>query len=276
MRSAYYNGEYTDFEKIRIPLSDRSIFFGDGVYDAAIGHSGGIYLEKEHIKRLLDNAARLAIKTTLTHSDISEILREVAQRCPHGSYFLYFQLSRTANTRAHAYSNDCGSSFFAYAEPMPILRHSLRLITTEDKRYRFCNIKTVNLLPSVIASKEAADAGCDEAVFVRDGIVTECAHSNIFIVKCGELITHPESDVILPGITRRRIINLCRELQIPCKLRPFTKDELYSADEIIVTSTSKLCLPASEIDGKRVGRGKYPLSKLLKHTILREFLETNY
>jgi D-alanine transaminase len=116
-----------------------------------------------------------------------------------------------------------------------------------------CNVKTLNLLPAVLASKKAEESGCDEAVFIRDGIVTECAHSNIFTVKDGIVYTHPKGPHILPGITRKRVLYFCEQLGIECHEKKFTKSELLTADEILVTSTTKLCVRADEIDKSGVG-----------------------
>ena len=272
MTNAYYNGEYTNYENIRIPLTDRSIFFGDGVYDAAIGHSGKIYLENEHISRLADNAARLSIKMNLSHEEISDILHTLARECGYGCYFLYFQLSRTSKKRVHAYPDDSASSFFAYAEPMPSQKHTLKLLTTEDKRYYYCNVKTVNLLPAVLASRAAADTDCDEAVFIRDGIVTECAHSNVSILKNETLITHPANEYILAGTGRAHLMDACRHFEIPVVEKEYTLDELKAADEVILTSASALCMRIVEVDGTAVGQKAPHTLQTLQDYLLADFV----
>lgn len=265
MSFAYYNGYFSKFSDIRIPLSDRSIFFGDGVYDAAIGMSGKIYLEKEHIDRFYTNAAALGICVGMEKSDLSLLLKEVILRSGLKSYFLYFQLTRYSESRCHAYPKSTRSNLLITikAHSIPPATATLKLITVEDVRYSMCNVKTLNLLPNVIASAEAEEAGCDEAVFVRNGIVTECAHSNIFTVKDGVVYTHPKSNFILPGITRGRILFLCDRLGIPYREVPFTREDLTAADAVLVTSTTRLCMMATELDGKRLGKEKNELSSRL-------------
>lgn len=251
MSIAYYNGDFCDFSEVRIPLSDRCVFFGDGIYDAAIGMDGAIYLQKEHIDRFFANAERMNIKTCFSREELSELLHEVIRRNDFHEYFIYFQLTRTLCERAHSYSGESGSSLLITAKPhsLPPKERKLKLICANDVRYSMCNVKTLNLLPAVIASKAADDRGCDEAVFIRDGIVTECAHSNIFIVKDGVLYTHPEGPFILPGVTRKRVLYFCERLGIGYAEQKFSKEDLFTADEVLVTSTTKLCVKAEEIDG---------------------------
>ena len=127
----------------------------------------------------------------------------------------------------------------------------IKLVTKEDTRFYHCNIKTLNLLPSVVASQEARDKGADETVFHRGGVVTECAHSNVSILKNGVFISHPNDNLILRGISKTHMIEACYRLGIQVMERPFTLDELKDADEIIVTSSSNFCLHADSVDGVR-------------------------
>ena len=133
----------------------------------------------------------------------------------------------------------------------------LRLITLEDTRFFHCNVKTLNLIPSVLAAEATKQAGCDESVFYRvrgeQKIVTECAHSNVSMLKDGKFVTAPLSNLILPGITRKHLIEICKELGIPVEEREYTLEELFDADEIIVSSSGSLGIGAYEMDGKPVG-----------------------
>ena len=251
MSIAYYNGKFLDTSEVRIPLSDRCIFFGDGIYDAAIGKDGLVYLENEHINRFFKNAARIDIPLPFTKEELSELIRELIYRNNFPQYFIYFQLTRSSAERCHAYPKNEPPNLLMTIKPLilPDEKFKVKLTCTEDLRYSMCDIKTLNLLPAVLASKRAETLGCHESVFIRDGIVTECAHSNIFIVKNGTFYTHPNGQFILPGITRKKVIELCAEMNIPCIEKPFGKQDLFAADEVLITSTSKLCLRASEIDG---------------------------
>jgi len=255
MSFSFYNGVFAPTEKIGIPLTDRSLYFGDGIYDAAIGKGGKIFLLEEHLDRLLGNAPKLSIPVPYSGEELTDILFETVRRSGYSSYFVYFQLSRNGGKRNHIADSSFGANLLVTVseQPLPKENFSLRLVSFEDKRFEYCDIKTLNLLPSVLASTFAAENGCDEAVFHRGDIVTECAHSNISILKEGRLYTHPADNHILPGITRRHLISAAKRLSIPVVEEPFTTKELMLADEIIVTSTTKLIASAVFLDRKPVG-----------------------
>ncbi len=275
---AYYNGNFGTSETIKIPLSDRAIFFGDGVYDAAIGFNGKIYLEDEHISRLLKNARRIGITELPTHHELSRILNFAVSKADLKEFFIYFQITRSLEHREHSYvkceRHNLLVTVDSFKTPSPNKR--LSLITTEDLRYFYCDVKTINLLPSVLASGKAEESNCDEAVFHRGNTVTECAHSNISILKDGVLYTHPTDNLILPGITRKQLLLACEALGIRYVEQAFTLDELFSADEILVTSTSKLCQGAYSIDGTAVGGKDEKTSKLLRDFMYDRYINCNF
>lgn len=254
MSYAYYNGRFDKKENIAIPLTDRSICFGDAVYDVAIGCYDRILWEDEHINRLLYGAKKMGIKHSYTFEFISSLLREIAVKSMIESYIIYIQLSRSYESRKHS-AIDCDANLLITIDPFQpnIYSPPMKLMTYEDKRYDFCDIKTTNLIPAVLASTEAEMRGYDEALFVRQGIVTECSKSNISILKQGRLLTHPKSCHILPGITREHLLLTCRELKIPVLEETFTINDLFIADEIIVTSSTKLCRSVSHINDVTVG-----------------------
>ncbi len=256
---AYYNGKFGKRDEINIPLSDRSIFFGDAIYDAAIGSFDRILWEDEHIERFLSNAQKIGINHSYTKRFLSDLLREIGVKSMIKSYFIYFQLSRNSSNRTHS-ANGCDSNLLITVTPIKITPHysGLKMITTDDKRYGFCNIKTVNLLPAVLSATDAENKGCDEAVFIKNGYVTECTKSNISIIKQGRVVSHPKTNDILPGIAREHLMLCCESLGIEFEERKFTKKDLIDADEILVTSTTKLCQCAEMIDGISVG-GKNPI-----------------
>ena len=271
---AYYNGKFGKKEEILIPLSDRSVFFGDAIYDAAIGSYDRILWEDEHIERFLLNAKKLGIGHSLTKSFLSALLREVAVKSMIKSYFIYFQLSRDLINRSHSAIN-AGSNMLITVDPIEIKKDfiPLKLMTVRDKRYDLCHIKTTNLLPAVLASTKAEKLGFDEAIFVRGNTVTECSKSNIAIIKQGRVITHPKTNRILPGITREHLHLICKELSIEFCEKKFTVSDMLSADEILVTSTSKLCKTASFINSQKVGGNNPDLANLICSRFFLEYSE---
>ena len=251
MSIAYYNGRICEIKDVAIPLTDRAVFFGDGIYDAAIGRCGRIYLEDEHLERFIGNAKRMGIPLPLGREELRALLYELINRSGEECFFLYFQLTKYSEQRKHACQERKRSNLLitVTATALPDPKRRLALVSYPDKRYEYCHIKTLNLLPAVLASSFAEKMGADESLFYRKSVVTECAHSNISILKSGMLITHPTDTHILPGITRAKMIDICKEMGVKVEERAFARGDLLRSDAVLVTSSSKLCLMASSVDG---------------------------
>ncbi len=271
----YYNGKFGEIEEMSIPMNDRVCWFGDGVYDATYSRNYKIFALDEHIDRIYNSASLLGINITETKDEMKAILQEMVNKMDTGENFVYWQVTRGTAKRNHAFPENTKTNLWITISPKDIVDtyKKIKLITMEDTRFFHCNIKTLNLIPSVMASEKAKQAGCDETVFHRGERVTECAHSNVHIIKDGVFVTAPTDNLILPGIARAHLIKACRKLGIPVSEVPYTVDELMNADEIIVSSSGSLCLAAEEIDGKKVG-GKAPeILKKLQDEVLDEFLQ---
>ena len=271
----YYNGKYGELEEMSIPMNDRVCWFGDGVYDAGPSRNYKIFAIDEHIDRFFNSAGLLDIEMPVTKEELKELLQEMVNKMDTGNLFVYYQVTRGTGVRDHAYTKGPGN-LWIMLKPAEISDgiEPIKLITVEDTRFLHCNIKTLNLIPSCVATEKAKKAGCQEAVFYRaGGRVTECAHSNVHIIKGGKLVTAPTDNLILPGITRAHLIRMCKKLGIPVSETPYTLKELFEAEEVLVTSSSNLCLHACEIDGKPVG-GKNPeLLEKIRSALLGEFYE---
>lgn len=271
----YYNGKYGELEEMSIPMNDRVCWFGDGVYDAGPSRNYKIFAIDEHIDRFFNSAGLLDIEMPVTKEELKELLQEMVNKMDTGNLFVYYQVTRGTGVRDHAYTKGPGN-LWIMLKPAEISDgiEPIKLITVEDTRFLHCNIKTLNLIPSCVATEKAKKAGCQEAVFYRaGGRVTECAHSNVHIIKDGKLVTAPTDNLILPGIARAHLIRMCKKLGIPVSETPYTLKELFEAEEVLVTSSSNLCLHACEIDGKPVG-GKNPeLLEEIRSALLGEFYE---
>lgn len=272
----YYNGEFDLIENMKIPMNDRVCYFGDGVYDATYSRNHKIFALDEHIDRFYNSAGLLQIKIPYTKEELKSILSEMVNKVDDGEQFVYWQVTRGTGMRNHIFPGDeVKANLWIILKPLKIkdMSQKLKLITLEDTRFLHCNIKTLNLLPSVIASQKAEEAGCQETVFHRGDRVTECAHSNVSILKDGIFKTAPADNLILPGIARAHIIKMCKKFEIPVNETAFNLKELMEADEVIVTSSGQFCMAAKEIDGKPVG-GKAPeIIKKLQDALLEEYLE---
>lgn len=270
----YYNGKYGTRNSIKIPLTDRAVFFGDGIYDACIGKNRMIFMLKEHVDRFFSNKEALSIPLSLTKQELEETLREMAKNTDRGCFFLYFQLSRFSEKRVHAYPDEKSSNLLITVDKIdePNPDKLIKLTEFEDIRYKMCNIKTINLLPAVLASKKAEICGADESVFHRGDTVTECAHSNIHIIKNGILFTHPKNNLILPGITREHLLLCCKKLNIEFREEPFTLKQLEEADEVLVTSSSKLCRKAESFEDIHYDTAKHRMGKALCEMMYEDFV----
>ena len=273
----YYNGVCGPLEEMTVPMNDRACYFGDGVYEAAMARNGVIFGLDEHMDRLFNSAGLLDIQIPYTKKELADILYDLLGKMDDSEIFIYWQISRGTAMRKHEFPEaGVTANLWITMKPGSCKEpdSSLKLITVEDTRFFHCNIKTLNLLPNVMASQKAVAAGCDEVVFHRGDIVTECAHSNVTILKDGVFKTHPTDHFILPGITRMHLIQECKKLLIPVDETPFTLEELFDADEIIVSSTSKLCSAACELDGKPVGGKDTALLRKLQESYYKRYLET--
>ncbi len=273
-RLGYYNGKYGPLEEMTVPMNDRVSWFGDGVYDAGPCRNYHIFAVDEHIDRLFRSAAALRIEMPVTKQELKEILQDLVLKMDSGNLFVYFQVTRGTGVRQHVFTQGKGNLWITLT-PANIFDGGapVHLITMEDTRFFHCNIKTLNLIPAVMASQRALEEGCAEAVLYRPGgRVTECAHSNVHILKGGVLYTAPTDNLILPGITRAHLLKACEATGVPYKEEPFMLEDLFAADEIIVTSSSKLCIHADQIDQKSAGM-KDPVNyQKLRDYLLNEYM----
>ena len=256
----YYNGTIGPLAEMSVPIFDRALYFGDGIYEATCVSNGIVFGLDEHLDRMYNSLRLLEIPFKMTREEIKAELQKVIDAAePAPIQFLYWQITRGNAMRNHPFPVGVEPSLLIYVKPhkMKDLAIPYNLISMEDIRFKLCNIKTLNLIPSVLANQRAVEAGCDEAVLHRGSRVTECAHSNISILKDGVLRTAPTDELILPGITRKHLIELAKQNNIPVDESPFSMVELMNADEIIVTSSSALCIRVATIDKIPVG-GKDP------------------
>ncbi|MDR3313824.1 MAG: aminotransferase class IV [Oscillospiraceae bacterium] len=265
----YYNGNYGSLEEMTVPMNDRVCYFGDGVYDATYSRHYKIFTLDEHVDRFYNSAGLLGMHLAQTKEELKAILNEMVGKMDTGENFVYWQATRGTGIRNHVYPEaDVQPNLWIILRPVDVqpLSKKVKLITLEDTRFLHCNIKTLNLLPSCVASEKAKQAGADETIFHRGERVTECAHSNCHIIKDGVFITAPTDHLILPGIARAHLIKACKALNIPVDETAYTVADVFAADEVLISSAGSFGLAAESVDGKPVG-GKAPelLAKLHKY-----------
>ena len=256
----YYNGEIGPLEEMKIPMLDRAVYFGDGCYDAAMFSNNRIFALEDHLDRFYNSCRLLEIPFDMEREALTKELQKCIDANELSEGMIYWQCSRGTYYRSHNFPPETvkpNLMIFTVPDEIVPMDTTYKLISMEDTRFLHCNIKTLNLIPSVIAYQRCIEAGCQETLFHRQGRVTECAHSNVLILKDGTLHTPPRDNLILPGITLKHLIILAKENNIPVIEAPFSMDELKNADEVIISNSGAFCIRADELDGKPIG-GKDP------------------
>lgn len=254
------NEEIIDRADTSIDIEDRGYQFGDGVYEVVRVYEGEIYELDGHVKRLFRSAKEIDIKISQSEEQLKKNIESLLHENNLIDGGIYFQVTRGIAPRKHNYDRSVSSYLVAYplyfTRPLENQQTGVSAITVEDLRWLRCDIKSLNLLYNVMMKQKAHDEKAFEGIFIRDGIVTEGTSTNVFIVKDGVYKTHPVSNKILNGITRQRILELLKENNQEIKEVEFTKEELFEADEVFISSTTSEVMPICEIDGKKINGGK--------------------
>lgn len=272
----YANGQWVNENDAVIPVDERGHQFGDGVYEVTRIYEGKPFMMREHVERLVKSAESIRMDLGMTVEEVESLMMEAVERSGEKNCDVYIQITRGIAKRGHLFPKDIKPSITMTVRPMEVIAMEERLagktaIFHEDERWKNCYIKSLNLLPNILAKQVANDAGAYEAILIRDGYVTEGTSSNIFIVQNGELVTRPLSNYILAGITRMRVEQLAEQLNIPFVEREFTKEDVLEAEEVFMTSTTNEVLPLVEIDGTTIGSG---VAGPVTERVAKQFLQT--
>lgn len=259
----YLDGEFMPMNEARVSPMDRGFLFGDGVYEVIPVYQRQVFEWPAHLARLKYSLKATSITNPLSDQAWLDMIEQLITRHEWANQFIYLQVSRGVQIpRDHLPAADLTPTVYAYTNPLKpvadhILQHGIKVISLEDIRWLRCDIKALTLLPNVMAKLQAQAAGVDDVILVRaDGSVSEGSASNLFMVKDQTLITPPNSHKILPGITRLVIEKLARRHHIDLIERDIQQDELNSADELWLTSSTKEALPITQLNGQAVGSGK--------------------
>tara|TARA_R110001599_G_scaffold353870_1_gene601365 strand:+ start:158136 stop:158987 length:852 start_codon:yes stop_codon:yes gene_type:complete len=262
----YLNGEYMPMAEAKISPMDRGFLFGDGIYEVVPSYAGRLVGFAPHMQRMQDGLDALEIRMQVDHAAWRDIADRLIAHNGAGNLGIYFHVSRGADTkRSHAYPADIAPTIYAFGfeiPPAPVADKSAAttytVATTEDLRWRRCNIKSTALLGNVMHYQHGHSRGHKETILHnQQGELTEAAACNVFVVKHGIVATPQLDHQKLPGITRLMILEILRhDGSIPIEERVVTMSELEQADEVWLTSSSKEIAPVVAIDGKPVGDGK--------------------
>ena len=254
-------GSFAHKDALLFPYEERGIQFGDGVYEVIRIYEGNPYLMEEHIDRLYRSLAAIRIQINLDKATLTQLLLDLIKRNNMSvDGLIYLQVTRGSAVRTHTFPDDVEPNLFAYVESQPRhldkLENGVHTITLPDERWANCYIKSLNLLPNVLAKQTAAENNCYESILHRDGTVTECGSSNIYLVKDGNIHTHPTTNHILNGCVRMATKRFADNLQIPFIEEAFSLDDIKGADEIFLTSSMSEVLPVTQVDGNKVANGE--------------------
>lgn len=257
----YLNSSFLPVHEACISVMDRGFLFGDGVYEVIPVYGGRAFRLAHHLQRLDLSLQGIRLANPLGHGQWGDILTALIRHNGDGDQSLYLQITRgVAPTREHAFPQEGQPTMFAMSTPLreaPLTaRSGIAAVTVDDIRWKHCDIKAITLLPNVLMRQQALDAGAAEAILLRDGLATEGSASNLFIVRDGELLTPPKSNLLLPGITRDLVVELCRANAIPCREVNIGVDDLRHADEIWITSSTRDIAAVIRLDDIPVGSGQ--------------------
>jgi D-alanine transaminase len=273
---AYLNGQFLPLAEARIPVLDRGFIFGDGVYEVIPVYSRRPFRLPEHLRRLQHSLDAIRLGNPMTDAEWTRLIHEIVGRHPGEDQSVYLQVTRGVAKRDHAFPKEGKQTVFMMSSPLVTppreqIEQGVPCITATDFRWLKCDVKSVSLLGNCLLRQLAADAGAVEVVLFRDGFLTEASASNVFAVRGGKLLAPPKNHLILPGITYDVVLELAAAKGIPIELRAVAEQEVRSADELWVTSSSKEVLAITTLDGKPVGNGRPgPLFRTL-HQAFQDF-----
>ncbi|MGC9347506.1 MAG: D-amino-acid transaminase [Anaerolineae bacterium] len=274
----YYNGAFMEQERVCISPDDRGFLFADGVYEVILAVQGRLFEADAHFARLKRSLAALSIPAP-DLTELREKLKALLERngLDQADARIYTQITRGVAPRGHAFPDGSVAptiyaSVETYTPPEEKWRDGVCAILVPDLRWARCDIKSLALLPNVLASQRAKEAGVYEAIFVREGVITEGSHTTVCAVFDGEVVTHPLTHHILGGVTRQVVLGICDLLTIPYQEVPIDQDDLERADELMLLGTTSGVMPLVAVERRPVADGKPgPVTRKIQ-TALRELI----
>lgn len=257
----YLDGEYTALKDARISVLDRGFIFGDGVYEVVPVYGGQPFCFEEHMARLDRSLAELQIANPLTLAQWRGIVMRLVEAGGDAPQAVYFQITRGVAPRDHAMTRGVHPTVFVMVNPLPPVADAVRAkgvacVSADDFRWQKAHIKSTSLLGAVLARQISVEAGAAETIMFRGEWLSEASSSNVWIVKDGGLVGPPKDNLVLTGIRYGLLERLCAECGIPFALRRISRDEVFGADELLLSSASKEVLPVVTLDGQAIGNGR--------------------
>ena len=280
--TVFLNGKLLPLEQATVSVLDRGFMFGDGVYEMVPAYSRVPFRLDEHLARLERSLGETQIRNPYSRTQWRSHIYQLIDAQPFEDQGIYFQVTRGAAKRDHAFPKGVEPTVFMMSNPLTNpppaqVEQGGVALSALDNRWLRCDIKSISLIGNCLLRQISAEADASETILFRDGKLTEASSSNVFIVKRGVVQSPPKSNLILPGITYDVVVELARANNLPLELRDIAESEVRSADEVWVTSSSKEVLAIVELDGKRIGDGRpgpvfrrmYQLYQEFKQKVMR-------
>lgn len=256
----FAQGSFMHKDKLKYPFEERGLQFGDGVYEVIRIYEGTYYLLDEHIDRLYRSLAEIKLVFPYDKEDFKQTLENLLKRNEmkiDGK--VYLQVTRGSAPRDHVFPENLTPNVYAYIEQAPrnieLMRNGVDVITLPDIRWSNCHIKSLNLLPNLMAKQEAKENNCYEAILHKDGTVTECSSANVYFVKNGKIYTHPKTNEILHGCVRIAVERFANDLAIPFIEEAYHIGDIKDADEVFLSSSTSEIMPIVKVDGHTIKTG---------------------
>lgn len=257
----YLNGKFLPKKEAFISPEDRGFNFADGVYEVVKYYKGRPFRMEDHMERLARSLHEIKISFPVDYHILKMCAKLlILNGLTDADAGIYIQITRGSHQRVHHFPADIEPTVYAFVFPFPsfsdMLSKGIAVTIAEDIRWLRCDIKSVSLLPNTMLYNEAVEKGAGECILIRNGIVTEATHSSVFGVKNGMVFTHPISHLILPGITRKVVLEICRSHGIPYHENAIAEDGLAEMDELFIAGTGSEIMPVVKVNDNLVGNGK--------------------
>ena len=271
---AYLNGQFLPLEQARVSIDDRGFQFGDGVYEVVRVYGGKPFRLDAHLNRLERSAQAVRIPMTLDTEEWRRVIREGIERSQWNESKVYIQITRGVAPREHTFPSSSIPTILMTVHEIAKIDARLReggvsAITLPDQRWGRCSIKSLNLLPNILAKQQAKEQGAFEAILIKEGVVTEGTSSNVMMASRDVLVTPSLSDQLLAGVTRQELLALARQAGVQVEERVIKKEELIEAREVLLVGTTIEVIGVTKIDGKPIGSGRVgSMTQLLQSMFL--------
>jgi D-alanine transaminase len=259
--TVFLNGEFMPIEEAKVPVLDRGFIFGDGIYELVPVYSRAPFRLDGHLARMERSLSEVKIPNPYTRAEWTRIIEQMIEKQPFDDQGVYWQITRGVAKRDHAFPKNVTPTVFMMSNPLvnpskEVIENGGKAVSSQDFRWHRCDLKTISLIGNCMLRQLSAEEGAVETLLFRDGKLTEASASNAYIVKNGVIATPPKDNLILPGITLDVVFDIVKRGNLPIEVREISEAEVFGADEVWVTSSSKEIVAIVDLDAKRIGSGK--------------------